>query len=163
MFDQVACRESGEGAVAGEVGPQHRACDRGTELAQCVLQSGRRQMDDRDRLAQQGQRRAHGLECRLIGDGEVADLPARGGAQPRQVNRQPLLQLTRSDRCDEGGARRAAADVDQQAGAVGLGAGADERRGGGLRAARPADRGSEDRRRAHRPAGLAKAVAVTAR
>jgi hypothetical protein len=114
MANQAADRESGEGAILAEAGADH--CARGPKgrVGERLLKPRRRQMDDSDRVADQRQSRPHSLEClRPTADGEVAGLPARGGTQLRQVDREPLLQLARAHRCHQGWARRAAADVDQ--------------------------------------------------
>ncbi len=82
--DQIADRKRGEGAVGLEVGAEQYAGEPNAGIGERLLEPRRRKMDDRDRVADQRQRRAHTLEClRLVSDSEVAGLPARGRAQPR--------------------------------------------------------------------------------
>lgn len=113
-------------------------------------------MDHGDRVAHERQRRAQALADVVgIGQGDVAGLPARGRAQIRQVDGDSLLQLTRPRRGEQGRTQRAAAHVDEQAGAIGLRAGAGEGGRGGLRAAGVPERGDEDHASAHLCPGLA--------
>jgi hypothetical protein len=111
---EVADGERGERAVRTEVGAEQDG--RGIEpgFVEGLPQQRGRQVDDRDRVAYQRRRRPYRLECRFVGgDGEVARLPARGGAQVRQVSREPLLEVARAGGGDERRPRRAAAGIDQ--------------------------------------------------
>ena len=77
MSDQVADRESSESAIPVEVGTKHCPCGPDTGIGKRFLKPRRWQVDDGDRVANQRQRRAHGLECfRVVVDREMAGLPA---------------------------------------------------------------------------------------
>jgi hypothetical protein len=162
--DQIANCKSSERVLLVEVSAKH--CSRGpdADIGKRLLKSRGRQVDDGDRVADQRQRRAHALECLLVvGDGEMAGLSARGNAQLRKMDGEPLLQVARTRRGDQSRTRSATADVDQQAGPIGFRAGADERCCRRLGAARRTDGGDKDDHLAHRPAFLAKAELVMAR
>ncbi len=117
--DKIANRQRGEGAIGVEIGAQHRAASPDACIGERHLKPRRWQVDDRDRVANQRQRRTHALErLGLVRDGKVAGLPTRGGARIRKVNGEPLLQFARARRGDQGRTRRPAADVDQQPGPV---------------------------------------------
>ena len=108
-------------------------------------------MEDRHRLADERQRGAHALAAVVARlDREVAGLTARRRPQRRQVTREPLLQLAGPAGSEQGRARRASADVDQETSAIGLGR--RRRRAPRQRARDPgrADRGDEDGRSASR-------------
>lgn len=116
---QVADREGGEGTIAAEVGTEQHP--RGIEagLSQRVLEERRRQVDDGNRLADEGKRGGYRLERRgVAGESEVAGLPARGRAQLRQMSGEPLLQLAGGGGGDQGRPRHPTADVDQEAGPI---------------------------------------------
>lgn len=131
--DQIANRESGEGTILVEIGTEHCPSGPDTEIGKRRLKPCRWQMDNRNRVADQRQRCAHALErLRLVSDGEVASLSTRSRPQLWQVNRQPLLQIARGGRCNQGRTRRPAADVDQQTRPIRLRTGAGERRRGCL-------------------------------
>ena len=113
--DQIANRERGEGTVLAEVCSEHRAGGPDAGAGERLLKSRRRQVNNRDRVANQRQRRTHALErLGLVRDGKVAGLPTRSGARIRKVNGEPLLQPSGAGRGDQGRTRRPPADIDQQ-------------------------------------------------
>lgn len=82
--DKIANRKGGESAILAKVGPEHRPRERETAVGKRLLKPGRSQVDDRDRVADQRQGRSHARErLRLVGEGQVAGLPTRGGAELR--------------------------------------------------------------------------------
>jgi hypothetical protein len=86
--DQIADRERGESAILFEIGSEHRPCEANAGIGKRCLKRRRRQVDDRNRIADQRERSPHVLErFRALRDREVASLPARGGAQLREVDR----------------------------------------------------------------------------
>ena len=110
-----------EWAIRCEVRAQQDAGRLNTGIQKGGLETSRRQVDDGNRVTHERQRSPHLLESiGVVADGEMAGLPARGGSQPRQMDGEPLLQLPRCRRGDEGRPRRAGADIDQQAGTIGL-------------------------------------------
>jgi hypothetical protein len=73
--------------MLAEVGAQHRAAGLNAFSGQYRLETGGRQMDDGNRVANQRQRPPDALEYLLLfGHGEVTGLAARGDAQARQVS-----------------------------------------------------------------------------
>lgn len=96
-IEQVANGEGGERAVGGEVGAQQSPTWADTRLSERRLEQRRRQMQDRNRVADQRQRRAHPIKAvGVVGDDQVTGLPPRSSPQPRQVCGEPLLQLSRA-------------------------------------------------------------------
>jgi hypothetical protein len=93
---QITDHERGEGTILVEVGAEHRACGPDAGIGERFLEPRGRQVDNRNRVADQRQRRTHALKTFRLIDCEVAGLPTRGRAQVRQVNREPLLQLART-------------------------------------------------------------------
>jgi len=78
-------------------------------------------MDDRDRVPRQGKRGPNRVELKRVGaDRDVARLPPRRRPMGGQMRREPLLQLTRSRRGDQGRSRGPTADVDQEPRPVGV-------------------------------------------
>jgi hypothetical protein len=113
-------------------------------------------MEHRDRIADEWQGGPNALEALLAElDRQVAGLPPRRRPRRGQVHREPLLQLTRAARGDQGRPRRATADVDQEARPVVLRAGAGERGGGRARTARRPHRSDRDDATVHGLPGLA--------
>ncbi|HEY2334266.1 MAG TPA: hypothetical protein VGH58_04570 [Solirubrobacterales bacterium] len=81
MVDQLVDRERCEGAILVEVGAEHRAGGPDAGLGERLLKPGWRQMDHGDRVACEWQRRAHRRERRrVVRNGEMTGLPARGGS-----------------------------------------------------------------------------------
>jgi len=77
MADQIADRESAESAIPVEIGAQNRAGGPDAGIGERLLKPRLRQVDHGDRVADQRQRRTHILErLQVVGDGEVASLPA---------------------------------------------------------------------------------------
>jgi hypothetical protein len=114
MAQEIPDGESSQSAVGDEVGAEERAGRPDVLPSQQRLQPRGREVDGGDGVADQGQRRPHQLEYPiLVGNCEVASLPARSSPQLRQVGRKPLLQLARAGRCDQGRAGRPAGDIDQ--------------------------------------------------
>jgi hypothetical protein len=75
--DQLADRECRERTILAEVGSKHRPAGPNTSIAERLLKPGGRQVDNGDRVANERQRRAHGLERRrFFRDRQVAGLPA---------------------------------------------------------------------------------------
>jgi hypothetical protein len=131
---------------------------------QNVLESTRWHVQHRDCLTHQWQRRGQALEPFCIRRHcEMTRPSPRGRAQLGQVRRQPLLQLARPARSHQCRPRRATADIDEETRTIQLRAGAGERRGGGARSACLTDGRNQDDPPAHRLAGLAKLLLVTAR
>lgn len=145
------CRER---SIGSEVGAEQDAAD--VEVGTEEIAAGlRRDVKHRDRVANERQGGPDPVVTLLSkADGEVADLTPRCRPQRGQVDRQSLLQLPGAARRDQGRARRATADVDEQARAIGLGSGAGEGRSCGPRSARRANRGDDDDATVHGCAGL---------
>ncbi len=153
---QLAHSQRSEGPVRGKLRTQQDGTDFDAPGVKQLAADPGRSVQDRDRLADERQGGADALTTLLVRrDGEMTGLTPGGSSQPGEVERKPLLELARPTGRDQGRTGWPAADVDQEAGAVGLGAGTGKRRGGGARAARRADRGDQDDRAAHGPAGLA--------
>jgi hypothetical protein len=94
-IEQVGGDEGGQGTVGVQVSAEQGTAETDAGCGQQVLDEGRRQVQHSDRVANERQRGADAAEGLLIArDREVAGLPARGGAQLRQVHGQPLLELT---------------------------------------------------------------------
>jgi hypothetical protein len=131
--DRLSHSKGRKRAVRHEVGTEQDTGRSNAGIRKGGVETSGRQVDDGDRVADQRQRRPNQLEnIGIVGDGEMAGLPARGYPQLWQVDGEPLLELPRPRRGDEGRPRRPAPDIDQQARAVRLGAGAGQSRGGGL-------------------------------
>jgi hypothetical protein len=153
---QIAHSEGEERTICSEIGAKQDRPRLDARYPQDVLDEARRNVQHRNRVAHERQRRWQPLESLGIArNREVARPAPRSGSQLRQVHGQPLLQLTRPTRGDQGRPRRAAADVDQQTWAIGLRAGTGKRRGGSPRSACGTDGGHENDPSVHRSAGLA--------
>lgn len=154
--EQIGHREGRERLGLAQVGAEQNAGGDDAGRFQNSPEGAGWAVQNRDRVAHERQDRAQRIEwLAVLGHGEVTGLPSRCRPQLRQVRRKSLLQLAGPARSDEGGPRRAPAQVDQQARSVGLRTGAGQRCRRGLRSARAADRANEDEAAAHRPGGLA--------
>ena len=82
---EVAGGERGERAVGVEVGPQEDGGDRDARLGKQGPQQRRRQVNRRDGVPRQGQRRPDRVELeRVAPDREVTGLTPRGGSVDRK-------------------------------------------------------------------------------
>lgn len=153
---QVAHRESEKRAIRGEIGTEQDTAGFDAGNPQSALKQPRRNVQHRDRIAHERQRRRQPLESLgITRHGEVACSTPRGSPQLRQVHGQSLLQLARPTRGDQGRPWGAATDVDQKAGTVRLRAGASKRGSRCPRSTFPANGGDENDLPVHRSAGLA--------
>jgi hypothetical protein len=150
--------------VGLEIGTEQDTAGLDSCKAQNVLEERWRNVQHRDRLAHERQRGGQAPECfRLLWHRQVTRPSPRSRSQLGQVRRQPLLQLARPAGSHQCRPWRPTADVDEEAGTIGLRAGAGKRRCRGPRSTRRTDRGDKDDPTVHRPAGLAKLLLVTAR
>jgi hypothetical protein len=121
---QLAHDQGGEGPIDSEVGTEQNTADAETGVEE-ITAGSRRNVERRDRLADERQDGSNGPVPLLVRiDRQVTGLPPRRCPQGGRVHREPLLQLARPARRDQGRTRRAAADVDQETRSVGLRAGA---------------------------------------
>src|SRR6185295_17186272 len=108
-------RKGGERAVGGKIGSQQDGRRRDALLLEDEMEQGGRYVQYRNRVASQGQRRSQALDIqRIDGDGEVAGLSPRGGVPLGQVDREPLLEISRPGGGDQRWPRLATAEIDQQ-------------------------------------------------
>jgi hypothetical protein len=150
--------------VGLEIGTEQDAAGLDSSKAQNVLEERWRNVQHRDRLAHERQRGGQALECfRLLRHRQVTCPSPRGRPQLGQVRRQPLLQVARPAGGHQCRPRPPTANIDEEAGTVGLRARAGKRRGRRPRSACRADRGDKDDPTVHLPAGLAKLLLVTTR
>jgi len=123
---------------------------------QSILEKTGRQVQSGDRLTRQRQHRGQALEpFGIAWHDEVARRSPRGRPQLGQVRRQPLLQLARPAGSHKGRPWRPTADVDEEAGTIGLRVGTGKRRGRRPRSTYRTNRGDKDDPTVHRPTGLA--------
>jgi hypothetical protein len=156
--------EGDERPVSREISAEQHSAGIDSPDAQHVLKEPRRHVQNGDGLAHQRQRRGQILEpFGIARHREMTGPSSRSHPQLGQVHRHPLLQLARPTGSHQGRPRRAATDVDEEAGTIWLRGGAGKRRGSGPRSARRTDGGNENDPAVHRPAGLAKLLLVTAR
>ncbi len=149
-------REGGERPLGFEIGAEQDAAALDPRSVQRILEKSRRDVQHGERLAHERQRRGHTVEAFVITwQRQVTRRSPRGGPKLGQVGRQPLLELARSAGRHQGRPRRAAADIEEEPGAIRLRAGAGERRGRGSRSACRADGCNQDESPVHFPAGLA--------
>jgi hypothetical protein len=154
---QVTHCKGGERTVRGKIGPQQDTGGLDARRDQRFLKHPRWGMHNRDRVADQRQRRAHALKgIRITTNREMTSLPTGCCARLWQVDGQSLLQFARPTRSDERGTRRTTtAQIDQQAWAIGIRAGAGERRSGNSGSLRPGHGRNKDHATPHRAADLA--------
>jgi hypothetical protein len=153
---QVTDDKGGEGTICREVGAEQDTAGLDAGNPQSALEQARRQVQHGARLTCKRQRGRQALErLGIARNREVTGPTPRCHPQLRQVHGQALLQLARAARGDQGGARRLATDVDQQAGTIGVRGSTGKRGCGCSRSTRPTDSRDEDEAPAHRPAGLA--------
>lgn len=149
-------RESGERAVGLEIGTEQDAAGLNPLNAQRILEEARRHVQHGERLAHERQHRRQSHQTFDVrGQRQVTRPSPRGRPQLGQVHRQPLLQLACPTGSHQGRPWWATADVDEEAGAIGLRAGAGKRCGRGPRSACRADGDNNEDPPVHLPAGLA--------
>jgi hypothetical protein len=128
----VAHRQRREGAIRRQVSAQEDRVGFDASLAQGPLEDARRQVHHGERVAHERKGGANDLEVRrLLANGELTDLTARGSRMVGQVRGQPFLELARGGGGDEGGTRARRSHVDQQRRTVGLRARTGQRGSGG--------------------------------
>jgi hypothetical protein len=132
--------ERRERPVGLELSTEQNAPGLDSLKAQNVLEEHWRNMQHRDRLAHERQHGGQALERFSIArQREVTGPSPRGHSKLRQMHCQPLLQLACATGSHQCGPRRAGADVDEQAGIIGLRARTGKRGRRGPRSSRRAD------------------------
>jgi hypothetical protein len=153
---ELPCREGRERPVGFKIGAEQNATGLDSRDPHDFLEECRRHVQHGDRLAHERQRRRQASEGLSVSwHCQVTRPSPRSDPKLGQVHNQPLLQLARAARSHQGRPRRTTADVDEEAGTIGLRAGAGKRCGRGPRSACLADSGNEDNPPVHRPAVLA--------
>lgn len=114
-------REGRQRPVGAEIGTQQDSAERDPLGTQNLLKEVRLHVQHGGGLTRQRQYGGQAPESLGLGrDREVAGRSPRRRSQLGQVRRQPLLQLTRAAGGHHGRPRRAATDVDEEAGTIGL-------------------------------------------